>query len=229
MEPGNHNRAFGYIRVSSAGQATEDRDGYKRQESAIRSWANAHNVRIIRWFRESITGATNPLERPAFQEMLTALHANGTCLVLCERYDRVARDAMWIEWTVRHLRDSGFSLISASEPELADDSDPHRKAMRGMVAIFAELEKSALVLKLRAARQRARSTRKDYREGRKPYGSRPGECEIITRIQQMRADGLAYDSIAERLNLETIPARAGHWHATSISRVLKANLRADQH
>jgi hypothetical protein len=96
-------------------------------------------------------------------------------------------------------------------------------AMRGMISIFAELEKSALVLKLRAARQRAQSNRKDYREGRKPFGARPGEQETIARIRELRAEGLAYDTIAERLNAENIPARAGRWHATSVSRVLKAN------
>jgi DNA invertase Pin-like site-specific DNA recombinase len=213
-------RAFGYIRVSSAGQAAEDRDGYKRQEVAIRAWAKAHSVQIVRWFRESITGTSNPLDRPAFQEMLTALHSNGVRLVVCEKYDRVARDSMWIEWAIRHLRDNGFSLVSASEPELADDADPHRKAMRGMVAIFAELEKSALVLKLRAARQRARATRKDYREGRKRYGERPGEQEVILKMRTMRASGLAYDTIAEQLNHQGLPARAGRWHATSVSRVL---------
>jgi DNA invertase Pin-like site-specific DNA recombinase len=216
-------RAFGYVRVSSAGQAAEDRDGYKRQETAIRGWAKKHDVRIVRWFRESISGTTNPLERSAFQDMLTALHGNGVKLVICEKYDRVARDSMWIEWAIRHLQENGFQLVSASEPELADDTDPHRKAMRGMISIFAELEKSALVLKLRAARQRAKTNRRDYKEGRKPFGTRPGEKETIARMIELRRAGLAYDTIAERLNAENIPARAGRWHATSVSRVLKAN------
>jgi DNA invertase Pin-like site-specific DNA recombinase len=223
VEATKQTRAFGYIRVSSAGQAAEDRDGYKRQEAAVRAWAKSHGVRIVRWFRESISGTTNPLERPAFQEMLTALHSNGVKLVICEKYDRVARDSMWIEWAIRHLSENGFSLVSASEPELADDSDPHRKAMRGMISIFAELEKSALVLKLRAARQRAKASRRDYREGRKPFGARPGEEQTIARIRDLRSQGLAYDAIAERLNAEKLPARAGRWHATSVSRVLKSN------
>src|ERR1700737_750756 len=102
--------AFGYIRVSSAGQAAEDKDGYKRQEAAIRGWARAHSVRVVRWFRESISGTTNPLERVAFQEMLTALHRNGVRIVVCEKYDRIARNSMWIEWTIRHLRDNAFTL-----------------------------------------------------------------------------------------------------------------------
>ena len=223
MEGAKQTRAFGYVRVSSAGQAADDKDGYKRQEAAIRQWAKVHEVRIVRWFRESISGATNPLERLAFRDMFTALHGNGVKLVICEKYDRVARDSMWIEWAIRHLRDAGFSLVSASEPELTDDSEPHRKAMRGMISIFAGLETSALVLKLRAARQRAKASRRDYREGRKRFGARPGEGETIARILELRAQGMAYDAIAKRLNAEGIPARVGSWHATSVSRVLKAN------
>ena len=33
-------------------------------------------------------------------------------------------------------------------------------------------------------------------------------------------------SIAERLSAENIPARAGRWHATSMSRVLKATAQS---
>jgi hypothetical protein len=96
--------------------------------------------------------------------------------------------------------------------------------MRGMISIFAELEKSALVLKLRAARQRAKANRRDYKEGRKPFGARPSEQETIARMIELRKQGLAYDTIAEHLNAEGIPARAGRWHATSVSRILKVNL-----
>lgn len=72
--------------------------------------------------------------------------------------------------------------------------------------------------------QRAQSNRKDYREGRKPFGAKLGEQETIARICELRKKGLAYDAIAEHLNEQNIPARAGRWHATSVSRVLKANL-----
>ena len=202
-------RRRGVLAIVSRTYNTSVSQETRSQEAAIRQWAKAHSVRIVRWFRESISGTTNPWERPAFQDMLTALHSNSVKLVICEKYDRVARDSMWIEWAIRHLRDNGFSLVSASEPELADDTDPHRKAMRGMISIFAELEKSALVLKLRAARQRARASRRDYREGRKPFGTRPGEQETIARILEMRAQGLACDTIAEHLNADGIPARAG--------------------
>ena len=37
-----------------------------------------------------MTGVSNPMERPAFRDMLKALHSDGTLLVVCERYDRIA-------------------------------------------------------------------------------------------------------------------------------------------
>ena len=83
---------FGYCRVSSEGQSAEDKDGIARQEAAISKWAAANNVRIARWFRDSVSG-TNDLEnRPALQELMAALHGNGTKRVLIEKLDRLARD-----------------------------------------------------------------------------------------------------------------------------------------
>ena len=95
-----------------------------------------------------------------------------------------------------------------------------------MMGAFAEYERAMIVKKLRGARQRARATRKDYREGRKPYGWRPGEegtIRKILKILEMRSAGMACDTIAKTLNTAGIAARKGCWHPTSVSRVVKAN------
>ena len=46
-------------------------------------------------------------------------------------------------------------------------------------------------------------------EGRKPYGHRPGEAKVIARIKQLPDDSLVLEKIADQLNAEAIPARAG--------------------
>lgn len=127
-----------------------------------------------------------------------------------------------LESIVADFKRNHFEIVSCAEPDLLSD-DPTRVLLRQMMGAFAEYERAMIVQKLRGARMRARATRKDYREGRKPFGSRPGESETIARIQRVRAEGLAYDSIAERLNEEGVLARAGRWHAASVSRVLKAS------
>src|SRR5208283_294085 len=78
-------RAFGYVRGSSAGQGGEERDGIPRQKAAIRRHADAHNIRIVKWFAYTVSGKKELENRPALQELMTALHGNGTMLVLIEK------------------------------------------------------------------------------------------------------------------------------------------------
>jgi hypothetical protein len=60
-------------------------------------------------------------------------------------------------------------------------------------------------------------------EGRKLYGTRPGEAAVVERIKELRLTGTAVDKTAEQLNSEGIKPRAGvRWHATSVRRVLLA-------
>src|SRR5215469_8389650 len=213
-------RAFAYRRVSSVGQSADDRDGLVRQQVVIREYCRKNEIKIVRWFTDSISGKTDLEDRPALYELMQALHANGVKHVVIEKLDRLARSLLVQESIVADFKRNGFEIISCVEPDLLSD-DPTRVLHRQMMGAFAEYERAMIVQKLRGARQRARATRKDYREGRKPFGSRPGEPEIISRIQQMRAEGQAYDTIAEHLNAGNVHARAGRWHATSVSRVLK--------
>jgi len=39
-------------------------------------------------------------------------------------------------------------------------------------------------------------------------------CGMCRHVRELRTEGLAYDTIAERLNAEDIPGREGRWHAT---------------
>ena len=72
-----------------------------------------------------------------------------------------------------------------------------------------------IVQKLRGARQRIRA-KLGRCEGRKPYGTRPGEAEVIERMKKLREQGTAVDKIAETLNIEGIKPRAGRkWYATT--------------
>lgn len=52
-------------------------------------------------------------------------------------------------------------------------------------------------------------------EGRKPYGTRSGEAEVIEGMKELRQQGTAVDKIAETLNTEGIKPRSGQqWYAT---------------
>jgi len=80
-------------------------DGFPRQLKAIREYAAAHNIQIVRlWRDEGVSGTKELEDRPAFVEMMTALHSNGVKLVLVEKLDRLARDLMIQETIIGDLR-----------------------------------------------------------------------------------------------------------------------------
>jgi DNA invertase Pin-like site-specific DNA recombinase len=212
--------AYAYLRVSGKGQL--EGDGFPRQIAAIKKYAAANDIRIARTFREEgISGMRDLENRPALQELMVALHSNGTKLVLVERLDRLARDLMIQESIIADMKRHGFEIVSVAEPDLCSD-DPSRTLMRQILGAFSQYERAMIVQKLRGARQRIRA-KTGHCEGRKRYGSRPGESEVIERMKAMRATGLAVDKVAAALNAKGHKARSGgKWHPTSVYRTLKA-------
>jgi DNA invertase Pin-like site-specific DNA recombinase len=211
-------KAYSYLRVS--GKSQVDGDGFPRQRAAIKAYADAHGIKIVREFREKGISGTKELEdRPALVELMTALHSNGVRLVLIEKLDRLARDLMVQETIICDLRKNGFELVSVIEPDLLQD-DPSRKLMRQIFGAIAEYEKTMLVIKLRGARMRTKAAGGPG-EGRKPFGYYEGEDAILARMKALRSEGLGFDRIAATLNAEGRAPRAGkQWGGFSVNRIL---------
>jgi DNA invertase Pin-like site-specific DNA recombinase len=218
----NTKKAFAYLRVSGKGQI--DGDGFPRQLAAVKAYAASHGIRVVRVFEEQgVSGANELADRPAFVEMMTALHANGVRLVLIEGLHRLARDLMVQESIIHDLKRNDFAIVSVQEPDLCSD-DPSRKLMRQIMGAFSEYEKTMIVSKLRGARQRMKA-KTGTCEGRKPYGHFPGEQAVVDRMMALRAGGATYEAIAGTLNAEGIgPRKAGtKWHAGHVHRLLTRN------
>jgi DNA invertase Pin-like site-specific DNA recombinase len=187
---------------------------------AIREYAAAHDIKIVTVYRENgVSGTKESADRPAWSELMTALHSNGVRTILIEKLDRLARDLMVQETIIADLRRNGFELVSVAEPDLMAN-DPTRILMRQLMGAVAQYDKSQIVAKLRGARMRKRA-REGRCEGRKPFGFFEGEAEVLNRLQALRAEGLGYDRLAARLNAEQVPTRTGRpWHGVVINRIL---------
>lgn len=119
------------------------------------------------------------------------------------------------------MRKRGFEIISVSEPDLCRD-DPSRKLVRQIFGAIAEYDRCMIVLKLRGARQRMRA-KTGRCEGRKPYGAREGEQEVISLIRELSARGMNYSTIADKLNTDGVSTRYNaKWYPANISRILSA-------
>ncbi|MGE5647673.1 MAG: recombinase family protein [Acidobacteriota bacterium] len=211
-------KAFGYLRVS--GKAQIEGDGFDRQEAAIRAYARAHGIKMVKVFKElGISGTKDISSRPGFIAMMEALHGDGVKLVLVESLGRLARDLMVQESILHDLKRNGFELISVAEPDLCGD-DPSRKLMRQIMGAFHEYEKQMIVVKLRGARQRKKAKQGSC-EGRKAYGHFPGEADTLKRMKELAASGMTATGIAAALRAEGRKTRSGgDWLQPTVSKIL---------
>jgi len=205
-------RAFGYVRVSSKGQV--DGDGFQRQEEAILRYAGKHGVTLEKVYQEEgISGTKGEDDRPAFKEMVSDILKDGIQTVIVESLDRLAREYRIQEQLLIYLAANGIEVINASTEENVTEavkSDPMKKAMIQMQGIFAELDKSLLVKKLRLARERKRKEGKC--EGRKSYTeTNPEVIREIKRLRRKPKGGKpkTYREVAEELNQRGFKTRTG--------------------
>src|SRR5262245_30728619 len=201
--------ALGYVRVSGKGQV--DGDGLRRQRDAIHRFATANGFTVVEEFCDpGISGTTDLAARPGLAALLDRVESNGVKVVLIERADRLARDLMVNEVIVDQLSRAGARVLTADGADLSSaDDDPTRTLIRQVLAAVAQFEKSVIVLKLRAARDRKRR-REGRCEGRKPFGTRTGEAAALERIRALRRKPkgrtrLSIAAIASALNEERIP------------------------
>lgn len=221
--------AFSYLRVSSQGQV--DKDGPERQRESIKNFCDKHAVRRIgEYFEEGISGTTEAMARPAFSEMIAKIlflrEANiGSVVpivdsIVVESLSRLARDLMVSEFLLRECRNNGIKVFCADQGELVDmasqSNDPTRTMLRQILGAVAQWEKSVLVLKLKAARDRLRQAGQRC-DGKKPYGFHPGEKEVLAKVTDLRNSGLSYEEIARYLNAGGIKTRHGKkWKRLSV-------------
>ena len=197
-------KAFAYLRTSSATNVGADKDSHARQEAAIQSYAQAHNVEIVRTFADdAVSGADLINERPGFAAMLEAIAGNGVRLVLVETANRFARDLIVQETGHRFMRSQGIDLIAVDSPQSFLDDTPTATLVRQILGAVAQFEKAALVAKLAAARKRLG----------KPGGRKGLEVlrpETVSAARAMRAcvPSASLRKIASRL------AEEGHLTAT---------------
>jgi site-specific DNA recombinase len=211
-------KAVAYVRVSSKGQVNGT--GPDRQREIIDAYARQNGIAVAKVYQETYTGTE--AERPAFAEMLHDLLTNGCRTIIVESLDRFARDLSVQLQLTALLASRGLTLVNASTGQdvtAAMQQDPMVRAMVQIQGVFAELDKRLTVAKLAKARQLKRR-RCGACEGRKPFGTRPGEADTLARLRQLN-DGRSFYAIAGQLNRERLPSRTGRpWAAVTVKRIL---------
>jgi site-specific DNA recombinase len=147
--------------------------------------------------------------------------------VVVVRLDRLGRDAAETLQLLKRFTAGRIGLISITER--LDLTTPQGRAMAGVAAVFAELERALIGQRTSEALDRLRCQGRVY--GPVPYGfdsrdgklvTNPAEQATLVRMQDLRDAGHSFAVIASRLNERGVPSkRAKAWHAMSVRSVLR--------
>jgi len=219
---------FGYLRVSGKGQL--EGDGFDRQRDSIQKFCDFKGWRVIRWFEEKgISGTYEMDDRPALTELVSLLGPGTTDTFVVENADRLARDLMVSELILADVRKLNAKVFAAeSQMEMTTCGDPTRVLIRQVLGAVSQWDKSMLVKKLRAARDRKSAAGGRRIEGPKPYELRSPEAKDVAQsIYEMRERGLTFLEIANFLTKKSIPTPEGksYWLRSSVHSIYERHSR----
>ena len=179
-------RAIGYVRVST----TEERQGagLEGQRQAVQHYADARgwSVELV---QEEASGSTVEA-RPALRDALGRLAMHQADALVVSKLDRLSRSLVDFSDILRRAEAEGWVLV-VLDPEL-DMSKPEGRAMAGMLAVFAEFERSMIRERIKSALQVKRS------QGVK-LGRRELLAAHVAAILQRRAQGASLSDIRRSL------------------------------
>jgi DNA invertase Pin-like site-specific DNA recombinase len=191
-------RAAIYLRVSTTGQTTEN------QERELRAAAARMGHEIVEIYEDrGISGAKGRDKRPAFDRLHRDATRRKFDLVMAWSVDRIARSMPHLVNFLEELKATKIDLYLHAQG--IDTTTPMGKAMFQVAGVFAELERSMIVERVKAGM--ARAAERGTRSG-KPIG-RPAipEAQRAAIREAYRAGGVGMRAVAQRFDVGTETVR----------------------
>lgn len=238
--PAAEGKAALYVRVSTAEQADPGLNGgsLESQEARCRALCQARGLDVPRVFTDAgASGGT--LARPGLDALREAVRAGEVAVVVVYAVDRLSRRQADTLALLEEFERHGAGLAAASQD--FDTTSPMGRAMLGMLAVFAELQRAEI-------RERTKAKLRDKKRrgeavGRAPFGlvragaSYSPDAETwptVLDILERRSSGESCQAIADYLNTERVPtptaARGGRrglvegpgrWHAATVAKLCR--------
>jgi len=216
----------------STGVQVDKGVSFPDQEKGIRAWCRQHGHKLVTIHCDrGISGGKDESEREGLAAALAAIEAGDADAIIAKDVTRLARSLTVQEGSLALVWRVGGRMFTYENGEVLPDDpdDPMRTAMRQMMGVFSQLERSMIAKRLRDG-QRAKAERGGYAYGRPAYGTRaddrelvPDEREQVTlaRIAELHAAGVSLRQMAETLTAEGHqPRRAGKWHPHTLARIV---------
>ena len=221
-------RAIGYVRVSTAGQATEG-VSLEAQQTRIRAWCEANDYRLTAVHVDAGISGKRADNRPELQRALAAVCGRRGGALVVYSLSRLARSTTDAIAIAERLDKAGADLVSLSEN--LDTTTAAGKMLFRMLAVLSEFERDLVSERTVAAMQVKRAN--GQRIGTVPYGfdladdgttliENEAEQATIEDIRAMRAGGAKLKEIAATLTKKCARTKTGKsaWSHQSIARII---------
>lgn len=176
---------------------------------------------------EETSGSTAVNSRPGGKQLLAAAYAGQFDVLILEGLDRISRDSVDQEQTIRRLEFAGIRIIGLADGY--DSKFEDREMFRGMRGVFNQ----QLLRDIGKKTHRGLSGQIDrgYHAGGLSYGYKsvadgelghhlviePGQAEWVRWIFEKYAAGWSVQQIAHELNVKKVPSpRGGTWAVSAI-------------
>lgn len=210
---------YGYIRVSTAEQASDDRSSLEAQRRKIEAIAQLADKSLDRVFEEPGVSGGKPLaDRPAGGELTRLLHSGDTLIVA--KLDRAFRNAADALHMAEQWKRQGVDLILADMGSEPVTQNGVSKMFFGMLALVAEFERERI--KERLAEGRAgKKTKGGHVGGTAPFGYRVDgkgrEANLTPIPEQQAALNTMRELHAQKRSLRAIAAEVQRRHGIRVS------------
>ena len=215
-------KAVGYIRVSTDMQADKG-TSLDNQIARIQEYAQLKGFILENIFEDAGYSGKNT-KRPGFQAMFNRLRKGGVSAVIVWHSTRFARNLKDNIVHMAELEQRKIKFFSIEEPEMSGSSG---KAMRNLMAVFAEYQSDVTGDHTRSVKANLKKNLKTYC-GNPPLGFRnedgklvvvEKDMETVREIMGLRSKGYSYNKIANKINEYRNGNKGGRFYAISISKV----------
>lgn len=221
MKTKHHATAVAYYRTSSATNVGADKDSLKRQQEAVRGYAKAQKLEVVREFYDAaVSGADPVMDRAGFADMLGYILGNGARIVLVENASRFARDLAVQIAGHDMLKGHGITLVPVDAPDSFENETPTAVMVRSILGAVSQFEKEALVLKLRKARDRKSAELGRRIEGNPAFRAAAAPEAHVKAARAANAKGLSLRAVAKDMAARGFVARSGKPYSAQSVKVL---------
>ncbi|WP_324657360.1 recombinase family protein [Bacillus altitudinis] len=218
-----------YYRVSTPGQATEDKYSLRSQKEELTKYAASQGWIVVGEFQD--VGSGGKLEKKGLNQLLDFVEEGNCEVVLCIDQDRLSRlDSLGWEFLKSTLREN---RVKIAEPGFITDLDNEDdEFISDLKNLIARREKKKIVLKMmRGKRQRTREGKGwgktfweyNYDKATGTYTTNEDWAWVIPFIDKLYIDkNYSYKAIAKELNKISLTPTGKAWNSELVGIRLKS-------